>query len=120
MTWCSKRKASVSPFSSAAVNSDRPRADSSWHLCLQQPRQFNRLGIVIVAARLERLVAVPFHSVTGQGHDRNRLRFGLGLQLPGCFPTISLRPIAGSLPHVSSNLIVEDDRPPRSCSTQVI
>src|SRR5262249_19098625 len=54
----------------------------------QQARELDRLGVVVVAAGLQRLLPVARHRVGGQGDDRDTPRGRRGLELPGGLPAV--------------------------------
>ena len=56
----------------------------------EQPRQLDRLGVVVVAAGLQRADPVAHHGVRGQGDDRDVPGRGVRLQQPGRLPAVDL------------------------------
>jgi hypothetical protein len=68
----------------------RARAKQAFNL-LQQPRQLHRLGVVVVAARLEAPIPIGRHCVRGEADDRDAFGFRRGLELARGLPTIQNR-----------------------------
>src|SRR2546430_10357821 len=84
---------SVSDFIGLVKNSGirrRSRRSASQEAVdfFEQPREIDRLGLVIVAAGVGRLIAVALHGMGGEGNDRYGLSDRVGLQLARCGPAV--------------------------------
>ena len=74
-----------------AASATLRRRDTQRRHLLQQPRQFDGFGVVVVAAGFHRLLAIAGHRVRRQRDDRDVLRRGVGFDRARGFPAVHHR-----------------------------
>src|SRR5215471_1701722 len=94
--WQEKKLGSLRSLWSSALS--RQSYHSRWRSfgqdsldLFQQALKFDRLGIVIVASRLDRFFSIPHHRMGSKRDDRYRLSFGCRFKPARRFPAVQHR-----------------------------
>ena len=76
-------------LSQRAVSSDLAREEG--RNLFQKTGKLDRLGVIVITARRQRLFAIARHSVRRQRNHRNVLRPRVSLKPPCCLPAVNHR-----------------------------